>query len=116
MPRPKLTRDAETKTVYDFDQDIEALGIERDKLRQKEKELKKQKKKLSKEEKDRLNEITRSLRNRRGGTSNNTISQLVSRSTAPLQRLANTSPVTRSMVQDLVNFFVETNQEIGGYY
>ena len=116
VPRPKLTRDAETKTVYDFDQDIEALGIERDKLRQKEKELKKQKKKLSKEEKDRLNEITRSLRNRRGGTSNNTISQLVSRSTAPLQRLANTSPVTRSMVQDLVNFFVETNQEIGGYY
>jgi len=116
VPRPKLTRDAETKTVYDFDQDIEALGIERDKLRQKEKELKKQKKKLSKEEKDRLNEITRSLRNRRGGTSNNTISQLVSRATAPLQRLANTSPVTRAMVQDLVNFFVETNQEIGGYY
>ena len=120
VPRPKVTRFRETETVYDFDQDIEALGIERDKLRQKQKELKKQKKDISKEEKARLDEITRSLKNRRGGTSNDQLTRLltaaVGRSTAPLQRLANTSPVARGMVQDLVNFFVETNQEIGGYY
>ena len=34
VPRPKVTRFRETETVYDFDQDIEALGIERDNLQQ----------------------------------------------------------------------------------
>ena len=111
-PRVASTEDRETRGVYDFDQDVEALSIERDKLIKK----KKAEKKLSKEDKARLKEITKSLRNRRGGTSNNFLLNLVTRSTAPLQKLANTSPVARQMVQDLTNFFVEANQEIGSLY
>ena len=113
LPRPALTRQREVETVYDFDQDVEALSIEREQLVEKQKQ---QGDKFSKDDKKRLNEITRSLKNRKGGTSNNFILNLVARSTAPLQKLANTTPVAKRMVQDLTNFFVESNQEIGSLY
>ena len=111
-PRVALTEERETRGVYDFDQDVEALSLERDKLIIKQKSGKN----FSRADAARLKEITRSLRNRRGGTSNSVITNLMKRATSPLQKLANTSPVARRMVQDLTNFFVETNQEIGSFY
>lgn len=113
LPRTALTAGREVETVYDFDNDIEVLSREREQLVRKQKQ---QGDKFSKDDKKRLDEVTVSLRNRKGGTSNNFILNLVARSTAPLQRLANTSPVAKRMVQDLTNFFVESNQEIGSLY
>ena len=93
-----MTAGREVETVYDFDNDIEVLSREREQLVRKQKQ---QGDKFSKDDKKRLDEVTVSLRNRKGGTSNNLLLNLVARSTAPLQRLANTSPVAKRMVQDL---------------